>query len=363
MSVLCKIDKILNQLNEQKSSTLSPHTTKATELNQNTNIKAKPSISLQHANELLTFPLNCIDKEYPNCIKKCAPSSLHPAFYGCYDWHSCVHAHWSLIRLINIYPNINNKDEIITTLKRHISKHNITAEVKYLQHNPNFEKMYGWAWLLKLAAEIHISTHSVSDILQQNLQPLVSLIVENIEQFLPKLQCPIRCGSHSNTAFAMTLIYDYAVTFGNQQLKSLIVTRAKHYFMKDCKCNIDQEPRGYDFLSPCLEEANIMSRVLEEYMFRKWIQKFLPQLKDKHFMMDVVTVSDYDRKHPLSSHLYGLNFSRAWCLYGIVEVLPEYVHLRKIANGLINASLSCLKEVDYMGSHWLATFALLAQTL
>ena len=297
--------------------------------------------------------LTCIDDLH-------SPSYLHPAFYGCFDWHSCVHAHWSLMKLINIYPNLANKDKIINQLLQHISAENIQSEVKYFERNPGFERMYGWAWLLKLATEIHISNHPESKILEQNLQPLALKIVELIRNFLPKLKYPIRCGTHRNTAFAMKFIYDYAETFGDKKLKTLVINRAKDYFMNDKNGPIEWEPSGYDFLSPCLEEVDIMRRVLSKNEFKIWINAFLPQLKDEKFEINVAVVSD--RKDGLIGHLDGLNFSRSWCLYGIAKTLPkEYSHLKSIADDHINHSLPYLKEIDYNGAHWLGTFALLAQ--
>ena len=336
------------------------------------------SISLSDANELVKLPLSCIRKEYPYALGKvvtCAddvnlqtPSALHPAFAGCFDWHSCVHAFWSLIRSIARFgSNLEDNNQIIEDLVQRISKENIEIEAKYFEKYPGFERMYGQAWLLKLATEIRIyhrskkhQNHQIFLSLDQNLQPLVFVIVESIKDFLPKLKYPIRCGTHRNTAFAMKFIHEYSMIFQDEELENLVVNRAKDFFMNDTNAPISWEPSGYDFLSPCLEEADLMRRVLNKNEFEKWIELYLPQLRDKKFKMDLAIVTD--AKDGFIGHLYGLNFSRAWCLYGIANTLPnKYHHLRAVADKHINDTLPYLKEIDYNGAHWLGTFALLAQ--
>ena len=229
---------------------------------------------LEQAEGLVQLPLECIDQEYPNKLNQVisqegdlkSPQTLHPAFYGCFDWHSAVHGHWSLVRLVKTFPSLEDQHQIVKGLEHHISKENIAGELLYFEHKTSrgFERMYGWAWLLKLAEEIHSWDHPKARIIEGNLQPLTDPIVEKIIVFLPKLHYPIRVGTHTNTAFAMTMIYDYAKAVKNKELLSIITERAKEFFLADADCPLSWEPSGYDFLSPCLEEADIMRRRIAE---------------------------------------------------------------------------------------------------
>lgn len=326
------------------------------------------TLDVAEAERLSELPMNCIDTEYPNKLNQVIasgedlkpPTTLHPAFYGCFDWHSAVHAHWSLVRLLKSYPEMKEESNIISGLLTHISKENIEGEIGYFEGklSQGFERMYGWAWLLKLAEEIHTWDHPKAKELEENLQPLTDVITERVMIFLPKLNYPIRVGTHTNTAFAMCMIYDYADAVNNDQLKELIVNRAKEYFMNDTEAPLSWEPSGYDFLSPCLEEADIMRRVLSVEDYKMWLAAFLPNLSNENFALAPGIVSDRNDGHLV--HLDGVNYSRAWCLYGIVKTLPEYSHLTKIANEHINHSLPDLKDGNYEGGHWLASFALMA---
>jgi len=320
------------------------------------------------AERIVELPLQCVDIQYPNKLNQViagdtdlqSPEKLHPAFYGCFDWHSAVHGHWSLVKIAKAYPELKNYDRIVNGLLSHITKENIVGELRYFdsKHNGTFERMYGWAWLLKLAAEIHTWDHPNARVLENNLQPLTELIANKIMEFLPKLHYPIRVGTHTNTAFAMTMIYDYAETSGNSDLKEIVEQRAKDFYMSDQDCPLTWEPSGYDFLSPCLEEADIMRRVLSVDEFKNWLDKFLPNLKSSDFKLEPGIVSDRTDGHLV--HLDGLNYSRAWCLFGIAKTLPEYGHLVQIGNEHIKHSLPDLTDGNYEGGHWLASFALLA---
>ncbi len=218
--------------------------------------------------------------------------------------------------------------------------------------------MYGWAWLLKLAEELQDLKAPEARELQKNIEPLANLIAGKTREFIPRLKYPIRVGTHTNTAFAMTMIHDYALAYGDAELRMLVEQRARDFYLTDTDCPLNWEPSGYDFLSPCFEEADIMRRVLPEDAFRNWLHKFLPQLANRDFQLEPGVVAD--RKDGHLVHLDGLNFSRAWCLYGIAETLPEYQHLVQIANDHIDYSLPGLVGDSYEGGHWLASFALLA---
>lgn len=327
-----------------------------------------PVLNIDQANKLASLPIHCINTEYPNKLGQVlggeedlkSPKELHPAFYGCFDWHSAVHGHWSLVSLLKQFPNLERADSIQQNLQANMSKEHIEKEVEYFdgKHNKSFERTYGWAWLLKLAEELHTWEDDVARELEQNLQPLTDTIVQKYIEFLPKLNYPIRVGEHTNTAFGLTFAWDYANTVNHQELKSLIEKRAKDFYLEDADCPLTWEPSGYDFLSPCLEEAAIMKRVLPKEEFKMWLDKFLPQLKDPTFTLAVGEVSD--RTDGKLVHLDGVNFSRAWCLYTIIKDMPEYKHLKNVANQHINYSLPNLVGDSYEGGHWLGSFAIYA---
>lgn len=327
-----------------------------------------PVLNLEQANKLANLPLHCINTEYPNRLSQTlggdedlkSPTELHPAFYGCFDWHSSVHGHWSLVSLLKSFPNIDNADAIKQKLLHNISKQNIEAEVAYFygKHNKSYERTYGWAWLLKLAEELHTWDHEIARQLESNLKSLTDLIVEKYIEFLPKLNYPQRVGTHTNTAFGLSFAYDYAETLKDDELKNAIRTRALFFYKNDKGCPITWEPSGSDFLSPCLEEAALMKRLLPLEDYKIWLHDFLPQLKDKNFAIEVGLVSDRTDGHLV--HLDGVNFSRAWNFFKIAEDLPEYNHLRPLANQHINYSLPSIFGDDYMGGHWLGSFAIYA---
>ena len=330
--------------------------------------KAVPKLDLEQANLLAALPLHCINTEYPNKLSQTlggdedlkSPAALHPAFYGCFDWHSAVHGHWSLVSLIKNNPDIDNYKELENKLLHNLSKVNIEGEVLYLsgKYNSSFERTYGRAWLLKLAEELHTWDNDTARILEKNLQPLTDIIVEKYIEYLPKLNYPTRVGTHSNTAFGMSFAYDYAKAVNNEVFKTAIETRAKFFFLKDENCPMSWEPGGSDFLSPCLEEAALMKRLLPLETYKTWLDAFLPQLKNKNFTLETGKVSDRTDGHLV--HLDGLNFSRAWSLNKIAEDLPEYAHLKNVATEHINHSLPSIFGDSYEGGHWLGSFAIYA---
>ncbi|WP_027137369.1 DUF2891 domain-containing protein [Gaetbulibacter saemankumensis] len=328
----------------------------------------KPELNLEQANMLADLPLHCINTEYPNKLSQTlggdedlkAPRELHPAFYGCFDWHSSVHGHWSLVSLLKQFPNINDAQSVKKRLLTNLSKENIDAEVLYFQgkHNKSYERTYGWAWLLKLAEELHTWDASEARVLENNLQPLTDIIVDKFIAYLPKLNYPLRVGTHTNTAFGLSFAYDYAKAVNNITLKEAITSRAKFFYANDINCPISWEPSGSDFLSPCLEEAALMKRLLSQEEFKIWIHKFLPQLENKAFTIETGKVSDRTDGHLV--HLDGVNFSRAWNLIKISEGLPEYEHLHNVAYNHVNHSLPSIFGDSYEGGHWLGTFAIYA---
>lgn len=269
---------------------------------------------------------------------------------------------WTLefTRLLKQFPDLENKELIKLQLLEGISKENILKEVSYFDevHNSSFERTYGWAWLLKLAEELHNWEDPIGKQLERNLQPLTDLIVSKYISFLPKLNYPIRVGEHPNTAFGLSFAWDYAVSVGIDKLMTVIKERSKDFYLKDQECSIIWEPGGYDFLSPCLEEAALMKRVLAPQIFSKWIDGFLPQLKDAGFTLEPGIVSD--RTDGKLVHLDRLNFSRARSLNVISKDIEQYSHLNTIAKLHINYSLPSVVGDSYEGGHWLASFAIYA---
>lgn len=329
---------------------------------------AIPKLSLAEANRLAELPLACVGVEYPNKLGQTiggdedlqSPKALHPTFYGCFDWHSAVHGHWSMVSLLRQFPKLNKANEMRKWLTKHINKDNIDQEIAYFngKYNKSYERTYGWAWLLKLAEELHKWDDPLARQLESDLQPLTDVIVSRYLEFLPKLNYPIRVGEHPNTAFGLSFAYDYAVTLNHEPLKTMITQRAKAFYANDKGCPLGWEPSGFDFLSPCLEEAALMKRILTKDDFKAWISEFLPQLKDTSFTLETGKVSD--RTDGKLVHLDGVNFSRAWSLSYIAQELPEYKHLITTAAQHINYSLPSIVGDSYEGGHWLGSFAIYA---
>lgn len=325
------------------------------------------TLTREEAVRLASLPLKCMQKEYPNKLSQTLvlpaelqePAKLHPAFYGCFDWHSSVHGHWMLVCLMKRFPDLPGNQEIKQKLTENLKPENIAGEKEYFMkpHEKSYERMYGWAWLLKLAEELHTWEDPVARVLESNLQPLTDQIVALYLNFLPKLTYPVRVGEHSNTAFGLSFAWDFAHTTGRDSLLHLLEKRARDYYFNDRDCPMNWEPGGTDFFSPCLEEADLMRRILSEDEFVTWLNGFLPMLSKTSFRLDPALVSD--RSDGKLVHLDGLNFSRARCLNGIAS-FPHYAHLRAVALNHIRQSLPVIADGSYEGEHWLATFALTA---
>lgn len=327
-----------------------------------------PQFTLAEANALLELPLHCVETEYPNKLGQTIggpndlkePSELHPIFYGCFDWHSAVHGYWSMVTLVAQFPDLTKAEETINILEKNITEANVTQEVTYFNKpiNTAYERTYGWAWLLKLSEALHTWDHPKAPVLAATLQPLADKIVENYTNFLPKLVYPIRVGEHPNTAFGLSFAYDYAVTVENESFQQLLAQRAKDFYLNDTACPLSWEPSGYDFLSPCLEEVAMMRRILTEDEFMAWIDTFMPQLKEETFDMAVGEVGD--RTDGKLVHLDGVNFSRAWVLYGLADQYEAFSHLKNVAHKHIAYSYPNLVGDSYEGGHWLGSFAIYA---
>ncbi len=318
------------------------------------------------ARHLIALPLKCVEQEYPNKLGQvlsnekqlAAPSDLHPMFYGCFDWHSSVHGHWLMVSILKSNPNITEKTQVEAHFAKTFTAENVAKELAFFQtkYNESFERTYGWAWLMKLQQELDTWDHPEAKTWAKNLQPYTDSLCTKLELFLPKLVYPIRSGDHINTAFGLAFAFDYAVHANKVSLKQSIETHAKRFYLNDRNYTLRFEPSGYDFLSPGLEEADLMLRILPSSEYLKWLKQFLPELFDRKFCLEPGKV--IDRTDGKLVHLDGLNFSRTWCLMHIASSTPKLSHLEKIATAHLNYSLPKIVDGDYMGEHWLASFAL-----
>ena len=318
-----------------------------------------------------SLAIDCIHKEYPNKLNQVLqsdefllpPTALHPAFYGCFDWHSSVHAHWMLVKLLKEFPAIAYRDEIIAGLQQSITQENIAGEVTYFgNESGSWERTYGWAWLLQLAMELVTWPDPVGKELADDLTPLAQLIRDKYIEFLPRQEYPIRTGVHPNTAFGLSFALDYARVVGDEELENAVTSAALRYYAEDLDCPISWEPSGEDFLSPCLEEAALMARVLSSAKYELWLAGFLPGLGDADAL---VPANVSDRSDPKIVHLDGLNLSRAWNLYMIADQIEDEATktlFRTWARQHLDASLPYVASEHYEGSHWLGSFAVYALT-
>jgi DUF2891 family protein len=330
-----------------------------------------PALTAESAANFARITLACVAKEYPNSPGYVlnsaddvqAPTRVHPAFYGCYDWHSSVHGHWMLARLIRLFPALPERDAIIKALDANLTADNIRTEAAYFKRpgTQAFERTYGWAWILKLAEELHASPSPEAKRWEEHLQPLTDAMVQRYLDFLPKQTYAIRTGVHPNTAFGLAFALDYANSVGHTALKDLLVARSLDYFSGDTEYPAKLEPNGSDFLSPALVEADLMRRVLAPAQFAEWFHKYLPRLADGEpkNLLEIAVVTD--RSDPQLGHLDGLNLSRAWCMRHIAAALPHGDRARAVleASGSTHA-IDALQHVatgHYEGEHWLASFA------
>ncbi|HAY3554957.1 TPA: DUF2891 domain-containing protein [Elizabethkingia meningoseptica] len=325
------------------------------------------NLNEQLAKKILTLPAHCIRQEYPNKLGQeigseadlKTPKQLRPVFYGCFDWHSSVHGYWSIAVLLKKYPALDLDGKIRVMLNQDITPENVQKEVLFFQdkNNTSFERTYGWAWFLKLQEALYGWKDSDAQRWHSTFKPLEKKLVESYKAYLPKLLYPIRTGQHDNTAFGLTLALEYARSVQNKEFENIITEAAKRLFSKDINCNLAYEPGGNDFLSPCLEEALLMSKVMPQQEYRIWLKSFMPELFNKTFQLQPGVVSN--RTDGKLVHLDGLNFSRAACFVGIAKALPELQYLKKLGDQHFNYSIKSVSTADdYMGSHWLGTFAL-----
>jgi len=287
---------------------------------------------------------------------------LHPAFYGCFDWHSAVENHWLLVRIARRYPHIPLVKRIERVLSIHLQQSKMRREAAYFSvgERASFERPYGLAWALQLCAELHAWDTPLGRRLYSALRPLQNAAVSSLGTWLPKLSHPIRSGVHSQTAFAMGLALDYARDVGDPAFADLLATTARRFYARDIDGPIAYEPSGHDFLSPCLAEADLMRRVFTPRRFAAWLTRFLPG------RLHVRPVAVTDPHDGQLAHFAGLNLSRAWMLNGIVAGLPagdpRITGLRRLALAHRRAGLESLEWDGYMTTHWLGAYAMYLET-
>jgi Protein of unknown function (DUF2891) len=341
--------------------------------------EAKPSggaFDAHAAERFAKLALECVRKEYPNKISHvlnsdtdvAPPRKLTPAFYGCYDWHSSVHGHWLLVRLLRTFPDASFAKVARDALKESLTAENLKAEAVYLrgEGRASFERPYGLAWLLQLCAELRDWEDPQAREMLANLKPLEDAAIERLTTWLPKLSHPIRIGEHNQTAFALGLLLDSARVKNNERLVKLAADSARKFYLADNNCPLAYEPSGEDFLSPCLGEGDVMRRVLTQAEFAKWLTQFLPQIP-RTVNVDWLPVAvSPDPSDPKLAHLDGLNLSRAWMLEGILSSLPpddpRRPALASTADAHRQAGLAAVTGEHYEGGHWLGSFAVYLTT-
>lgn len=325
------------------------------------------------ADRFSRLALDCVTQEFPNKISRTtdtaeeigAPRELFPAFYGCFDWHSAVHGHWLLVRLLRTGDlNEAAKAEAIAKLNGNLNTDTLAGELANFQRSArgSWERPYGWAWLLQLTAELREWDDSADAARWlAALEPLEADIVAATKDWLPKLAYPIRLGTHNQSAFALTLMHDWAAVAGDTEFTALIESRARSFHGADVNCPLSYEPSGEDFLSPCLMEADLMQRVLPQYEFTQWLSAFLPTIPTDwsgDWLAPAIVLDASDGK---LVHLDGVNSSRAWNLYNIARALPDddprRASLVAAADIHRDEGVAAVSDEHYSGSHWLASFA------
>ncbi len=323
--------------------------------------------------EIAAMPLHCIGEEYPNKTGHTfnaaeevglSPQDLHPAFFGCFDWHSSVHGHWMLVRVLNKFPNLSKKQEIVKVLANSLQAEKLQREADYFSKYKlakTFERTYGWAWLLKLDEELQRSTLPEAALWHKNMKPLTDTIVKKWKEYLPKQTYPNRTGVHPNSAFALGFAIDWARAVGDKQFEKTLIEKAKYFYAEDKNTPAYLEPNGSDFFSPSLEIADLMSRIYDDKQFEVWFMNFLDD-RGLENVGKIPVVSDLEDYYTV--HLVGLSFSRAWCMRNIADKLPDNnprkQYLLTTSEKLIENALPLLFQGNYGGGHWLGSFVMFA---
>ena len=332
---------------------------------------SKLKLDAATAERFANLALACIRREYPSKIghhiltsdqDARPPRELTPAFYGCYDWHSAVHGHWMLALLARLFPDAAFTTRARQALARSLTAVNLQREAEYMQSEAraSFERPYGLAWLLQLAAELKEWNDPQAHQWFSALQPAVDIAVRRLEAWLPKLSHPVRSGEHSQSAFSLSLMLDYARATGRDSFHRLLESTIRRFYLHDRDGPLAYEPSGEDFLSPCLAEADLMRRILGSTEFATWLDGFLPSIT-RDGLIWLKPAQPLDPTDAKLGHLDGLNLSRAWMLQGILTALPagdrRIPSLQQVAEQHAKAGLAAVTREHYEGAHWLGTFA------
>ena len=326
----------------------------------------------EQAYRLSQMPLECITQEWPNKTSHMSdgpvdhrflPSELHPAFYGCLDWHSSVHGHWLLVKVLKMFPEIKNRDSIVACLAQSFTKEKMKAEAEYFlayTGSRTFERTYGWAWLLKLDEELMTWNEPLAGKWHRSMAPLTARIVELWQGYLPRQSYANRTGVHPNTAFGLAFAIDWARRVGNKEFETQLVAKAMQFYFTNKAMPSHLEPDASDFFSPSLLAADLMRRILPEKQYMQWVDTYFTNEGIVNLITPPVVS---DRTDYQIVHLDGLSLSRAWCMKGIARALPAGHQLKSLfelqAADYIEKTLPVIGE-SYGGSHWLASFALYA---
>jgi hypothetical protein len=318
--------------------------------------------------------LNCVEQEYPNSNLYWAdsdedikpPRELTPAFYGCLDWHSAVHGHWLLVRLMRHFPEASFSEAAKQALNRSLTPEKIQGEIAHFQRLPFYEFPYGISWLLQLAAELHEWNDAQAKQWLIVLEPLEKLIAGNLQRWIKALTRPDRTGMHNQTAFAFGLMLDWARITENEDFAELVENKAQQFYLGDRNYSLQFEPLGYDFLSPSLAEADLMRRILPTTAFTDWLTNFLPQIPVENTANWLEPVKVDNPQDYMQSHFHGLNLSRAWMLEGIISGLSKSDRrtetLRSAAVQHRQTGLAHIVSEHYAATHWVGTFAVYLTT-
>ncbi|HET9328780.1 MAG TPA: DUF2891 domain-containing protein [Candidatus Eisenbacteria bacterium] len=323
------------------------------------------------AARLADLILAAVGREYPSHIVHWMgsdadarpPRELTPAFFGSFDWHSCVHGHWALARLARFHAGEDFASRIRAALSRSLTAEKVAGECAYLgvPERAGFERPYGLAWLLQLAAELREWRDPEAQAWSAALSPLEELVRERLAAWLPTLPWPVRSGVHPQTALSLSLTLDWSRTVNDGKMEALIERRALDWFRSDTAAPIAYEPSGNDFLSPALGEADLMRRLLPPVEFATWLEAFLPDLESDIARRWLTPVTSPDSSDGQLAHLDGLNLSRAWMLEGIASALPmsdlRRVRLDEAARAHAEAGLAAVSGEHYAGAHWLGSYA------
>jgi len=336
-----------------------------------------PDINANHAAYARTA-LENVRREYPNFTmhfvhsveeaRGSIPSMLHPIFYGSYDWHSCVHMHWSLARLLNIDAAATHSRAIASWFDRQFDQGKARAEAAYFDRDgaAHWQRPYGWGWLLKLYAELAVCVHPHAARWREALTPLADRLADAMFEHLQTAPAPVRHGVHSNTSFGMIHALRYASTVGDSEFAQLIRQTAQKWFASDRDYALAYDFSGEDFLSPALTEALLMSLVLSRAEFLTWFDAFLPEIARGDFarLEPARVLNEKDAKQV---HNHGLNLSRAWAMRGLMQMLtpgedPRWQRFGELSGEHLRAAEAAITGGDYVSTHWLISFALLAET-